>query len=541
MKNVYGYIRVSDKKQEDGASLSEQKRILQEYAKSNNLKIIHFYEEKKTAAKRGRPLFNEMMQKLIEKKADGVIIHKIDRGSRNLHDWADIGDLIDNNIEVYFAHENLNLSERGGRLSADIQAVMASDYVRNLRQEAIKGLYGRLKQGLYPWAAPVGYLNNGKGAVKTICPDQGKLVKQLFKLYTTGDYNAINLSIEMEKRGLKNFRGNRVCKNGILKILKNPFYIGLMQIKGQTFKGNHKPLITTQTFRKAQLILNGRQNSKGLRHNYLFRRLIRCEECKYVMSGEMQKGTVYYRCQTKGCPTKSIREDTIEHYIKNMLKTITLRKEELETLYGIIAKRKEQEMAIEEKRLQSLELQKNSLDAKEKKLLDAYLENLIEKDEFEERKSNLLIKIQEINEKINEVQSGNQGILSKIKNFLELCNEPLKLYNSAIFEEKREMLKNITSNLTARGKEVIFSMLSPYYELANRDILLTCTHVRDSSRTLKSQIIYTDKNTSGIQPKPLNKAQTEQFFNILLENNSILPALNPARNNEVSKDHPSTE
>ena len=41
-----------------------------------------------------------------EKKADGVVIHKIDRGSRNLHDWADIGDLIDNNVEVYFAHEN---------------------------------------------------------------------------------------------------------------------------------------------------------------------------------------------------------------------------------------------------------------------------------------------------------------------------------------------------------------------------------------------------------------------------------------------------
>ena len=40
MKNVYGYIRVSDKKQEDGASLIEQKRIISEYAKTNNLKII---------------------------------------------------------------------------------------------------------------------------------------------------------------------------------------------------------------------------------------------------------------------------------------------------------------------------------------------------------------------------------------------------------------------------------------------------------------------------------------------------------------------
>jgi DNA invertase Pin-like site-specific DNA recombinase len=541
MKNVYGYIRVSDKKQEEGVSLHEQKRILKEYAKSNNLKIIHFYEEKKTAAKRGRPLFNEMMQNLIEKKADGVVIHKIDRGSRNLHDWADIGDLIDNNISVFFAHENLNLSERGGRLSADIQAVMASDYVRNLRQEAIKGLYGRLKQGLYPWAAPIGYLNNGKGEVKTICPIQGKLVKQLFKLYTTADYNVRTLSEEMQKRGLVNTKGGRVCKNGITKILKNPFYIGIMKVKGQTFEGNHKPLITTQIFKKTQLIIKGRQNTKGLKHNYLFRRLIRCEECKYVMSGEKQKGTIYYRCQTKRCPTKSIREDTIEHYIKNMLKTISLQKEELDSLFEIISKQKEHEFAIEQKRLQSLEFQKNSLVSKEKKLLDAYLENLIEKDEFEQRKSDLLMKIHELDENINVVKSGNDEILSKIKDFLELSNEPLKLYNSAILEEKREMLKNITSNLTAKGKGVVFSMLSPYYELANRDILLKCPLVRDSSRTLTSQIIYTDKNTSGIRPKPLNKEQTERFFDILLGNNSILNAPNPTENNEISKDYPSTK
>ena len=75
----------------------------------------------------------------------------------------------------------------------------------------------------------------------------------------------------MQKRGLVNTKGGRVCKNGITKILKNPFYIGIMKVKGQTFEGNHKPLITTQIFKKTQLIIKGRQNTKGLKHNYLFR------------------------------------------------------------------------------------------------------------------------------------------------------------------------------------------------------------------------------------------------------------------------------
>ena len=540
MKNVYGYIRVSDRKQIEGVSLTEQKRILIEYAKANSLKIIHFYEEKKTAAKRGRPLFNEMMKNLIDNKAEGVVIHKIDRGSRNLHDWADIGDLIDNNIEVYFAHENLNLSERGGRLSADIQAVMASDYVRNLRQEAIKGLYGRLKQGMYPWNAPIGYLNHGKGKPKTICPVQGLLVQQIFKLYTSKEYNIKTLSKEMQKRGLVNTKGNKVCKNGIIKILKNPFYIGIMKIKGQTFKGIHEPLITTDVFNKAQLIIKGRQNSKGIKHDYLFRKMLSCKECNYTMVGEMQKGMVYYRCQTKGCQTKSIREDTIEHYVRNLLKTITLSQDERSIINDIIKNKRESNVTINLKRTKTLMLQRSNLESKEKKLLDAYLENLIEKKEFEKHKTELLIKIQGINEEINLLEDGNIDVFAITEEILELCKHPLKLYDSAILEEKRELLKILTSNLYAKGKSLMFSMLSPFSEIANRDYLLKCGLNRDIHRTMTSQIIYMDKNTSGIEPIPLSKDQIENFSEFLFSNVSKLHDINSIEKYELSKDHPST-
>src|SRR5258708_29492584 len=104
-----------------------------------------------------------MLGLLRKGAAAGVIIHKIDRSARNLKDWADLGDLIDSGVAVHFANESLDLNSRGGRLSADLQAVVAADYIRNLREEARKGFYGRLKQGLLPMPAPVGYLNAGKG------------------------------------------------------------------------------------------------------------------------------------------------------------------------------------------------------------------------------------------------------------------------------------------------------------------------------------------------------------------------------------------
>jgi hypothetical protein len=44
------------------------------------------------------------------------------------------------NIKVHFAQKSIDLQARSGRLSADILAVVATDYIRNLREETMKGL-----------------------------------------------------------------------------------------------------------------------------------------------------------------------------------------------------------------------------------------------------------------------------------------------------------------------------------------------------------------------------------------------------------------
>jgi site-specific DNA recombinase len=194
MKNVYGYIRVSTAKQGEGVSLTVQKEAITRYATQYNLTIVKWFEEMETAAKQGRPLFNAMMKLLKAKKASGVVIHKIDRSARNLKNWADLGNLIDQGVEVHFAHESLDLQARGGRLSADVQAVIAADYIRNLRQEAIKGLYGRMNQGIFPFQAPPGYINNGGGKFKTIDPIQGALVRKAFELYATQKFTLRTLT-----------------------------------------------------------------------------------------------------------------------------------------------------------------------------------------------------------------------------------------------------------------------------------------------------------------------------------------------------------
>ena len=135
MKRLFGYTRVSTAKQgEHGVSLQEQKDAILRYAEKYGFSIVEWFEERQTAAKRGRPVFNAMMKALRNGKADGVVIHKIDRSARNLRDWADLGDLIDAGVDVHFANETMDLKSRGGRLSADILAVVACSVPTDIRR-----------------------------------------------------------------------------------------------------------------------------------------------------------------------------------------------------------------------------------------------------------------------------------------------------------------------------------------------------------------------------------------------------------------------
>lgn len=90
MKRLFAYIRVSTGRQATGVSLVEQRAIIEQYAKRIGAEIVEWFTETRTAAKSGRPEFTRMVKLLRTGKAEGVVIHKLDRGTRNYRDWAEI-------------------------------------------------------------------------------------------------------------------------------------------------------------------------------------------------------------------------------------------------------------------------------------------------------------------------------------------------------------------------------------------------------------------------------------------------------------------
>ena len=418
MGTVFAYARVSTPRQgEKGVSLVEQRDAINRYAERHGLEIVRWFEEQVSASKKGRLAFNQMLRLLRLGVARGVVIHKIDRSARNLEDWNDIGKLVDAGVDVHFATESIDLKTTAGRLSADIQAVVATHYSRNLREEVKKGLYGRLKQGFYPLKAPVGYLDQGSAKPKTPDPIRAPLVKAAFELYAAGEHSLPQLAREMFCRGLRNRSGGPVTVNGLATMLKNPFYLGLMRIlkTGQTFKGNHEALISTTLFEKAQAVLAGKRVDRAANHVFTYSRIVRCASCKYSLIAERQKGHVYYRCHDRPfktpavCPATSIREEQIEDAVLGTLTKVTLSEKELVIAREVMAHRHAE---LEQRRSQTrntLRLQYDQLRNRISKLTDLLLDGAVEKSLFESKQRALLMEQAAIEEKLKEIENGSDA------------------------------------------------------------------------------------------------------------------------------------
>lgn len=470
LKKFFAYIRVSTTKQGEGVSLDVQKEAIRRYAERHGLEICAWFEEKETAAKRGRPFFNQMMKLLKAGKAQGIIIHKIDRSARNLKDWADLGEMIDRGIEVHFVNESLDLHSRGGRLSADIQAVVAADYIRNLREETKKGFYGRIKQGFLPLPAPTGYLDMGKAKPKEYDPARAPLIRKAFELYSTGRYNLKSLEEEMFGMGLRSKFGNKISYKRLSAILNNPFYIGIIKIEktGEVFPGNHNPLISKSLFDRVQLILKGKLNARTQQHDFMFRRFLKCKTCGFSLIGERQKSYVYYRCHTKGCPPTCIREESIEQEAVQKLTPLQFSQDEKKRIEFLISEIKGDWEKQGEEALAAFNLRLHHVQDRLNRLTDAYLDQALDKEMFEHRKAALLLERKDLEEKIKELTADNQKLPDRLAVFLELAGTAYSLYKKGIPEEKRDLLKILTSNRVVDGKNVDFTLSAPFQDVANR-------------------------------------------------------------------------
>ena len=484
--NYYAYIRVSTAKQTEGAFLAAQRHIIEEFAARQCITITQWFQESESAYRLGRPVFTHMVNLLRKGQAGGLVMHKIDRSTRNFRDWATIGELHDGGVAVHFAAESIDLGTRGGRLSADIQAVFAADYIRNLKEEIRKGQRERLEAGLYPFTAPLGYLDRGKGKPKVPDPQRAPYVRRAFELYASGEYSLRGLKRQLYREGFRSKHHARVYVSRLDIMLSDPFYMGLIRIKktGATYAGIHEPLVSAELFKQVQAQRHPRSRIKQSKHNFLYRGMFQCRTCHSSMIGERQRGHVYYRCHQSNCRGNSLREEAVEHEVIRQLRTLTIKASENTAFTKSL---KEHLKAPQHKQLDDPEEATQKIAAAKERLLDVLSDGVIDAPTYQR-------KLQELNLRQVEVSHTEQNKRSKQEEqdrqsqFLEHSKSLVDTYQIANISEKRRILELCFSNKYITAKKIELATKNWLQQTTLPPCVLSCAPNNDKPRSSQQTI-----------------------------------------------------
>lgn len=313
--NASIYLRVSTKEQaakdatQEGYSIPAQREACLRYLSERGWSLTdEFVDAGESARSADRPHLKAMLRRVSEGDVSAVVVHKIDRLPRNIEDHVAIRAVLRRHrCQLVSITENIE-DTASGKLVEGIHALMAEFYSSNLASEIRKGMSQKAKMGGWPQRAPVGYLNtrhrvDGRDIAKVVPdPERAFLVKEMFRLYATGDYSISELHSAMAAKGLTSpasRNGRPPATSKLAQMLAAPFYIGTVEWNGVRYQGQHKPLVSRPLFEKVQEVLRA-HNKAGVRertHNHYLKGLLYCGECGRRLSLTLAKGRyLYFYC-----------------------------------------------------------------------------------------------------------------------------------------------------------------------------------------------------------------------------------------------------
>ena len=348
MLKYFIYARKSTE-EDDRQILSIEAQIteLQEFAAKEKLEIVASFQEAKTAKEPGRTVFGQMLDRMEQGEANGILAWHPDRLARNSVDGGRVIYLTDKNkIESLkfptFWFENTPQ----GKFMLTIAFGQSKYYVDNLAENVKRGIRQKLRRGELPGKAPLGYFNDFK--TRTIKRDlkASNIIVKLFKLYATGEWPFYGLAAHATKIGLDSLYHKPVATSLMRRILTNPFYYGVFNYGGEAYQGTHEPIITKKLFDQVQEILRkrGRARKRPDIRKWAFTGLIKCGSCGCYITAEPQKGHIYYRCTKKrgSCDEKYLREEGLLEQVQETITAHSLPDGWADNMLAQLAKEQEQ-------------------------------------------------------------------------------------------------------------------------------------------------------------------------------------------------------
>ena len=377
-------------------------------------------------------------------------------------------------IELHFVSDGQVLTSRlsaAEKFQFSITLGLAKYYSDAVSDNVKRSIEQKLRKGELPGKAPFGYKNIDLTADKTdIVLDEEKayIVRKAFELYSTKAYSLSTLCTKIKAE----YHISWIP--GVLdKMLNNPFYHGVMIVKGNRYPHRYTPIISKELFEKVQQVKEGfnKKPSKYGGRPYCYRGLITCNECGLRVTPEKHKGYVYYHCtQFRGKHGGAwVREEYITEQLENVFKKLQCPPEVIEQVLTTLETVHKDKVQFHQQHFTTLTKQQTDLNNMIQSLYFDKLKGRITEEQYDSYYGNLRSELDDVIGKLNRLQGAEDNYYLTAKYILDLANRAHSLFVSSEVDEKRQLVKLVLSNLRLDGKNLLYDAQKPFDMLLKND------------------------------------------------------------------------
>lgn len=222
-----------------------------------------------------RPSLKRMLADVEDGRIDVVVVYKIDRLSRSLSDFAKIVDLFDaRGVTFVSVTQQFNTTTSMGRLMLNVLLSFAQ-FEREVTGERIRDKIAASKaKGMWMGGTPpLGY--DVKDRKLIVNEAEAGLVRDIFARYAeTGSAAQLVRELQIEGHTTKvwvaqngrRHEGKIIDQQCLFTMLRNRLYLGEITHKGQSFPGQHEPIVSTELWAAVHAFVDGRKQGPRTRY-----------------------------------------------------------------------------------------------------------------------------------------------------------------------------------------------------------------------------------------------------------------------------------
>ncbi len=456
-KTAVIYTRVStDTQAEKGYSLRDQEDKIRQYCRLNNIEVLMHFQDDHSAKNFDRPKWKLLMDYLQKNKKtiDEFVFLKWDRFTRNVSEgFIVLNKIRALGIKIVSVEQDVDDSIPENLL---LQAVyMTVPEIENKRRalNVVSGMRRAMKEGRWPWKAPVGYINsrdeNGK-IVVGVDPVKAPYIRKIFEEIIKGDFSQQDIRTQMFRKGIK------LSKSNFSRLLRNKFYIGQIDIPAykdepaETVSGLHSPIIDPEVYFRVQQILDGRNikrniNSKRLSRPELpLRGHMLCQSCGGKMTGSASKGNggryYYYHCNKCGTRFKAtLANEAFERLLRKM----TLTDGSKRLLKLMVAQKGEELLKNEQQEQKTVAMDLKKQQERKTRLMDSFLDGKIDGTEYSLLKPRVEDELTRLEIRSKELKTTKANLTRDLTKGIDMIANLYNLYDNSNLEGKQRIIGSI--------------------------------------------------------------------------------------------------